>query len=358
MQGSAAAGLALAAGMSLARAQDAKAQEDAQAVRKTRSYNPEMDYRRLGKTGAWVSAVCMGGHWKRINQSIGDKEIDPYSQPTGGQVAAFQQNRHDMISCCIEHGINLVDACTGGEVLAYAKALKGRREAMFLDYSWFEKEMRIPQYRTTKALLQGLDEGLKAAELEYVDLWRITCLEKGGQHTQGETEQFIRALEEAKKQGKCRFTGLSSHDRKWLKMLVETYPQQVEVILSPYTADSTELPTESLFDAVRKNNTGFLGIKPFSSNSLFQGDSSPSSPVAEEDDRRARLTIRYILANPAITAPIPGLISRHQIENVVAAVKERRQLNKQEEAELRQAGQEMWARLPEDYQWLREWRYV
>ena len=28
---------------------------------KTRSYHPEMEYRRLGKTGLWVSAVCLGG---------------------------------------------------------------------------------------------------------------------------------------------------------------------------------------------------------------------------------------------------------------------------------------------------------
>jgi hypothetical protein len=34
-------------------------------IKKTRSYNPQMEYRRLGKTGLWVSAVCLGGHWKR-----------------------------------------------------------------------------------------------------------------------------------------------------------------------------------------------------------------------------------------------------------------------------------------------------
>jgi hypothetical protein len=31
------------------------------AVRKTRSYNPEMEYRRLGKTGLWVSALVDTG---------------------------------------------------------------------------------------------------------------------------------------------------------------------------------------------------------------------------------------------------------------------------------------------------------
>ncbi len=59
----AAAGLAVgAAGSQIARAGEAGA-----VVRQTRSYNPEMEYRRLGKTGLWVSAACLGGHWKRVD---------------------------------------------------------------------------------------------------------------------------------------------------------------------------------------------------------------------------------------------------------------------------------------------------
>lgn len=50
-------------------------------VRKTRSYNPQMEYRRLGKTGLWVSAVCLGGHWKRINKIIGTAEVDACTAP-------------------------------------------------------------------------------------------------------------------------------------------------------------------------------------------------------------------------------------------------------------------------------------
>ena len=40
------------------------------------------------------------------------------------------------------------------------------------------------------------------------------------------------------------------------------------------------------------------------------------------------------------------------------AVRERRRLDKAEKAELRQAAGEMWANLPEDYEWLKDWEYV
>ncbi|HUT33302.1 MAG TPA: hypothetical protein VNE39_07480, partial [Planctomycetota bacterium] len=107
-----------------------------------------------------------------------------------------------------------------------------------------------------------------------------------------------------------------------------------------------------------KCDVGVFGIKPFASNSLFKGDSSAGSPQAAEDDKRARLAIRYILGNAAITAPIPGLISLHQVDNIVQAVKERRKLDRAERAELKQATDEMWANLPEGYQWLKDWQHV
>jgi aryl-alcohol dehydrogenase-like predicted oxidoreductase len=352
LQRGAAAGLAATVAMSAAA-------DDGHPARKTRSFHPEMEYRQLGKTGLWVSAVCLGGHWKRVDTMIGANQATEGAAPSAGQTPdAFHKNRRDILSHCIERGINLVDACTGPEILAYSRALKGRREAMFLDYSWSVRELREEQYRSTKALLAGLDQGMKEAGLDYVDLWRVTCFERGGNHTQAEIDGLIGALDAARKQGKARFTGISSHDRPWLKKMIETYPDQIQVVLTPYTADSKALPEDSIFDAIVKHGVGCLGIKPFASNSLFKGDSSPGSPDAAEDDRRARLALRYILGNPAITAPIPGLISAHQIDNAVRAVKERRELDHSEHAELAHATHEMWARLPDDYQWLKDWRHV
>ena len=40
----------------------------------------------------------------------------------------FQKNRHDVVTRCIERGINYVDACCREEILAYDKALEGRRD--------------------------------------------------------------------------------------------------------------------------------------------------------------------------------------------------------------------------------------
>jgi len=328
------------------------------AIKKTRSYNPNMEYRRLGKTGLWVSAVCLGGHWKRVDMMV------PGVFQTKAWLSAdldnkdFQKNRYDVVSRCIESGINYIDACTWQEVVAYGRALRERRDKMYLGFSWYQEEMRKKDFRTAKALLQTLDKGMREAKLDYVDVWRITMLSTSSQHTEGEVEEMMAGLDKAKEQGKVRFTGLSSHDRPHIKWMIETYPDVVEVVCTPYTAKSKVLPEDSVFDSVKKHDVGLFGIKPFASNSLFNGDSSPGNPHAEEDDRLARLAIRYILCNPAITAPIPGMINTHQVDNMVKAVNERRQLDTAEAKELEEAMDRAWARLPANYQWLKDWEYV
>jgi len=329
-------------------------------VKSTRNFNPKMEYRRLGKTGMWVSAVCLGGHWKRIDKVIGAKAaINPYEGPTSKEdFGGFLKNRREVVDHCIDVGINCIDFAGNAEPETYSQVLRGRREKMYLCYSHPASELRVVENRTAKRLVELFEAGLKRCQLEYADVWRLMALERGGRHSQADVDAMIEALATAKRKGLCRHTGFSTHDRRWAKKLIETYPDVIEMLCTPYTADSRELPKDSIFEAIRKHDVGMLGIKPFASNALFLGDGSPNGPHREEDDRRARMAIRYILNNPAVTAPIPGLISTHQVDNVVQAIQERRQLGAREHAELQQIGREMWRRLPADYQWLKEWRYA
>jgi predicted aldo/keto reductase-like oxidoreductase len=355
------AGTATVAGLAMARVAMASSKTPVPAeVTATRSYNPNMEYRRLGKTGLWVSAVCLGGHWKRVDKIIkAQAAVDPYCGPKDqGDMHHFLKNREEVVNHCLDVGINSIDFAGDAEPETYCKVLGSRRDKVYLNYSHPASELRNPAMRTAAKLVERFEAGLKRCKLEYADSWRLMALEHGSSHAQADVDAMIEALAIAKKKGLCRFTGFSTHDRPWAKMLIEKYPDQIQILCTPYTAHSKMLPKDSLFEAITKHDVGVFAIKPFASNSLFKGDSSPGNPHSEEDDKMARLAIRYILSNPAITAPIPGMVSVHHVDNVVKAIQERRELDESEHAQLDEAGRGMWARLPAHYQWLKDWEYV
>jgi aryl-alcohol dehydrogenase-like predicted oxidoreductase len=290
------------------------------------NYNPNMEYRRQGKTNLMVSAVCLGGH-SRSNQ----------------------EERNEIVSRAIDIGINYIDSCTKGEVIRDAKALKGRRDKMYLALSHCGRETRNEAYRTAKKLMGSLDEVLRDSGQDYTDLWRVTCYEPGGRHSFNTACEMVEALETAKKQGKARFVGFSTHDRRWIKFMIEYFPQ-IDCICFPFTTMSKRAQTDSVFEALKKQDVGAFGIKPFAAGSLFTKD-------LKTNFERARLAIRYILHSNTVI-PIPGLNSVEYVDNVAKAVIERRELDVKETAELEDASKQAWAKLPANYQWLKNWEYV
>ncbi len=318
----AAAGLAamnLTGGLTPARADDVD-------TSKILNYNPNMEYRRQGKTDLMVSAVCLGGH-SRSNQ----------------------EQRTEIVSRAIDAGINYIDACWDNEVKRDAKALKGRRDKMYLALSHGAKEVRNEEFRTSKKLLGSLDELLRDSQQEYTDLWRITCFEPGGRHTFNTACEIVDALEKAKKQGKARFIGFSTHDRKWIQFMIEYFPQ-IDCVCFPFTTMSRRAQTDSVFEALKKHDIGSFGIKPYAAGSLFTEN-------REENMKRARLALRYILASDTVI-PIPGLNSIDEVDNAVKAVQERREFDLKEQAHLDRVNQHALAALPSHYQWLKQWQYV
>ena len=171
--GAFAGGLAEAQNRVPSKAKAPPTQAKAPSTRSILNYNENMEYRRLGKTGLMVSAVSLGGHWKRVEIEIGkDKTPARYSDSDFSypKIPGFMQSRDRVMAHCIDVGINYLDAMAAPEVLAYGQLLKGRRDKFYFGYAWWQKEPRFAEWRTADKLVQGLEENLKAAGLDYVDV--------------------------------------------------------------------------------------------------------------------------------------------------------------------------------------------
>jgi aryl-alcohol dehydrogenase-like predicted oxidoreductase len=320
----------------------ARAASDSPDPRKTRSYNENMEYRRLGRTNLMISAISMGGHWKKIPYKLGSED--------------FEKNRREVIYAALDHGINYIDACYSTEVEVYTKAVKDRRKEIYMGFDW--TGARKPELAgSLDKLKEEIDLGLKKTGLDYIDILRITMREQATHNAPQEIDNVAAALDWAKKTGRARITGISTHHRPWIAEAVAKYPQ-FEVVVTPFSAGTKAKPVGSMFDSLKKHDVGFVGIKPFASGNVFASLGVPDSPTKAEDDERARMALRHVLACDLLSASIPGLMTVDHVKNAARAVKERRQFDMAEAARHRELAARMWRNLPPDYHWLRDWEWV
>jgi len=172
------------------------------------NYHPRMSYRRGGKTNLMISEVSLGGHWKNRNggrywDTFASDEVPP----------DVVRNRAEVVSACIDAGINYLDITTAAECLAYGAALKGRRNKMYVGADDHRLGPRNPQNRNVKALMHDIDECLRRLGTDYLDIWRVQA-KMDGTNTDDEVAVMIETFQKAFKAGKVKHFGISSHGRR------------------------------------------------------------------------------------------------------------------------------------------------
>ena len=340
------------------------------------NYNPNMDYRRLGKTNLMISEVSLGGHWRAPGR-------DRSGGWWWGKFAKEQvpddvaKNRTEVVSRAIDCGINYLDITGAEECLCYGAALKGRREKMIVGADDSKLCPRRDEYCNVPAQIHNVEECLRHIGIDYLDIWRVQA-KMDGTNTDADVEVMIKAFGKLQKAGKVRHFGISSHSRPWAQQIIEKYPE-VEMFIFPCTAKTRQKDkpatrdnieevnagygpeNKSVFQSLRDNDVGLITIKPFFGGSLFKSHDKPKLGVgSKEDNDLARLTLQCILnMNDAITSVIPGLSTVYEVDNAVRASYTRPLGQTAADKNwLERITNQRWASLPQEYTWLREWEIV
>ena len=348
---------------------------------KIMNYNEKMHYRRMGKTNLMISEVSLGGHWKNRNagrywDSFANEEVP----------ADVAKNRTDVVSACIDSGINYLDITTAAECLCYGEAIKGRRDKMHVGADIHNLGPRNSKLCNVKDQSFNVETCLRLLKTDYLDIWRPQAKMAGQMgtsqlNTDEEVESLIETFQKLKKEGKVRHLGMSSHCRPWLEHVLNKYPE-FEMIIFPCSAKTRakgEAPvadnveevnpghgsdqTQSIFETVVKQDVGIVTIKPYFGGSLFESYGKVKFPVmgvgSKTENDLARLTLQCILANPAITASVPGISTPYEAENAARASYARPLgMSAADKQWLTEITDRQWANLPEEYQWLRDWEIV
>ena len=168
-----------------------------------------------------------------------------------------------------------------------------------------------------EGLLSDLDTSLHELNTDYVDIWYL--------HGKGSAadirEDMIEAQQIAKKQGKMRFAGVSTHGGQ--KELLPWLAQKgvFDVVLTAYNF-SMDPGMEQAIGAATKAGMGVVGMKVMAGG--FRS-LKPDDPIYQKLQRQGALlaALKWVIDKPGISTTIPSMTDMDQLEENLKAMEHR-----------------------------------
>jgi predicted aldo/keto reductase-like oxidoreductase len=311
------------------------------------NYNPKMGYRRLGKTELMISEVSLGGH--------------------GGKKP---EDRVPVLDKAVELGINYIDTNMASEVALYGKAMAkakvGKREKFYIGFgNWPVKVTEEYEKNLTEKLLTSeIDKRLKAYNTDMLDLWRPVGATWGKGQTKIATmldvsnktlDLVASVFEKVRKAGKVRFLGISAHNPKVFRTVLEGYPQ-FSVVIFPYLFLTKDFGGDGLLKLATDKDVGVIGLKPFGAGTTF---GIKPREIKGRVDKRAHVLVREMLAEKRLSAIIPGVNIPEQLEENVKGSYEKGKATTQADRDaIEQCTENYYAHITPEYKWLHQWETV
>ena len=168
-----------------------------------------------------------------------------------------------------------------------------------------------------EGLLNDLDTSLRELNTDYVDIWYL--------HGKGSAadiqDDMIEAQQIAKKQGKMRFAGVSTHGGQ--KELLPWLAQKgaFDVVLTAYNF-SMDPGMEQAIDVAAKAGMGVVGMKVMAGG--FRS-LKPDDPAYQKLQREGALlaALKWVINKPGISTTIPSMTDMDQLEENLKAMEHR-----------------------------------
>ena len=308
-----------------------------------------MDYVNLGKTGLRVSRICLGC------MTYGSPARE--GEPKGGRHywALNEEESQPFLRQSLNLGINFFDTAnvysSGDSELVLGNFLKAnaRREAAVIATKVHGVMRDEPNGRglSRKAILFELDQSLRRLQTDYVDLYQTHRWDY-----EAPIEETLEALHDAVKAGKVRYIGASSMYawqfakalyladlRGWTRFVTMQnhynllYREEEREMIglcaaegigvlpwSPLARGRLTRPWQS--ETTRRSEMDRFG------NTMYSRTAEDDRGVVERLSRiaekrgvaMAQVALAWLLAKPAVTAPIVGATKNHHLTDAVAAL--------------------------------------
>jgi aryl-alcohol dehydrogenase-like predicted oxidoreductase len=278
-----ASGLALPVVASATRSEQApQTPAKPQSPAKALSSGPELRYKILGTTGLKVTSVGFG---------------------------CMVTSDGSVVERAADLGITYFDTArnyqSGNNERMVGVALKKKRKDLVLSTK--------TEGRTKEEALAQLDTSLQTLGTDFVDIWYLHAKTKPEDVTDG----LIEAQQIAKKAGKIRFAGVSTHSgQKELIPFLTTNPN-VDVILTQYNF-SMEPFMNDVIDAAAKAGKGVVAMKIMAGG--FRRP-QPGNVVQEKLKRDGAMlaALKWVVKNPNVHTTVPSMTDMDQLDENMRA---------------------------------------
>jgi len=278
-----AAGLALPAVASASRS-EAEPQTPARPQNpvKALSSGTELRYKTLGKTGLKVTTVGFG---------------------------CMITSDGSVVERAADLGITYFDTArnyqSGNNERMVGAALKKKRKDLVLSTK--------TEGRTKEEALGQLDTSLKELGTDFVDIWYLHAKSKPADVTDG----LLEAQQIAKKAGKIRFAGVSTHNgQKELIPFLTTHPN-IDVILTQYNFSMEPFMNE-VIDQAAKAGKGIVAMKIMAGG--FRRP-QPGNLTQEKLKREGAMlaALKWVVRNPNVHTTVPSMTDMDQLDENMRA---------------------------------------
>ena len=242
----------------------------------------KLEYRTLGKTGLKVTTLgfgCMITSDPSVVERAADIGINYFDTSRGYQ-----------------HGNNerMVGAALGAkrkQVVLSTKTDTSKKDSM----------------------LQELETSLRELKTDYVDIWYL----HGKDNVADITDEMIETQQIAKKQGKIRFAGVSTHKPQLLlPWMAQKGVFDVALPVYNFTMDSG---VDQAIDSAAKAGIGIVAMKVMAGG--FKSV-KPSDPLYSKLKKDGALlaALKWVISKPNIATTIPGMTDMDQLDENLRAM--------------------------------------
>lgn len=254
-----------------------------------------MEKMKLGRTGLVVSRLGFGGI--------------PIQRDT-------EEDAISVVKRCLDLGITYIDTANGYTTSEerIGKAVAGRRDKVVIATK--------TGARTREDAEKHLALSLKRLQTDYIDIYQFHGV-NNTKHLEAvlEPNGLLAFAEEAKKAGKVRHIGITSHQMDIAKKAIAT--DKFETIMFPFNVVTDEAAAQ-LLPLARQHDVGFIAMKPLAGGMLDN----------------ARICFKYLFQYHDVLS-IPGIEKPQEIEEIVEILEKSPRMTAAEKSEMARMKEEL-----------------